>query len=192
MPCCEGGKRYTRPNAAVKYGQTRGERGRFGKSVFCLPEVRQAELGEWLNRHQSVIHHPCETLLAGVHWGYCLHCGSAVAYARGSSGRGGGRSCSIIRLVYSERLRLVSSVSGVLHEEEGCERADVRGRAVVVVLPVRYCVDCFAKARVCCLRVSRSYCCCHCVGRNFYNGQRRTTSVCRDNSESACAAAIVG
>ena len=31
-----------------------------------------------------------------------------------------------------------------------------------------------------------------CVGRNFYDGQRRTTSVCRDVGGSACAAATVG
>ena len=31
-----------------------------------------------------------------------------------------------------------------------------------------------------------------CVGRNLYDGQRRTTSVCCDVGGSACAAATVG
>ena len=56
-----------------------------------------------------------------------------VANARGYSGRGGGRGCYIVRLVYSERLQHVSGVSGVLSEEERRVSAGVGGRAVVVV-----------------------------------------------------------
>ena len=51
---------------------------------------------------------------------------------------------------------------------------------------------CCAKARVGCLREYCGYGCCHCVGRNFYDSQRRTTSACRDVGRSTCAAAIVG
>ena len=58
---------------------------------------------------------------------------SAVATARGSNGRGGGRRRSIIKLEYSERLRHVSGVSGILSEEERRVSAGVGGRAVVVV-----------------------------------------------------------
>ena len=70
----EGERHYTRPYTAVKYGQTRGERGRFGKSVFRLPKVIQAELGRLPYRHRSVSRYLCKTFPAGVHLGYCLHC----------------------------------------------------------------------------------------------------------------------
>ena len=124
----------------------------------------------------------------------CLHCAyhSAVTYAAGSSDRHGGRWCSVNWLVYSERPRRVSGVSGVLSELEGRVRAGVGGRAVVVViLPVVARVIsrrlvCIASVVIC------GYGCCHFVGRNFYDGQERTIGVCRDDGESACAAAIVG
>ena len=50
----------------------------------------------------------------------------------------------------------------------------------------------FAEARVCCLRDYCGYGCCRCVGRNFYDGQRKTTSVCSDDGENAFVAAIDG
>ena len=51
-----------------------GERGRFGKSVFHLPKVLQAELGGLPYRHRSVSYYLCGTFPAGVHLSYCLHC----------------------------------------------------------------------------------------------------------------------
>ena len=116
---------------------------------------------------------------------------SAVAYARGSSCRSGGRSCSVIRLVYSERRR-VSGVLGVLSEFEGRTRARIGGRAVVVVsLSVLARVNSRRLVRLASVItvVTVVY---RCVGGNFYDGLRRTTSACRGDGESACAAAIVG
>ena len=79
----ERGRRYTRPYPAVRYGQTRGECGRFGKSVFCVPNVLQAELGGWPYRHRSVSHYLCERFPAGVHLRYCLHCAQRRSECQG-------------------------------------------------------------------------------------------------------------
>ena len=101
--------------------------------MFCLPKVLQAELGGWPYRHQSVTHCLCESPRLACIWVVVYIVRRTVANARGYSGRGGGRGCYIVRLVYSERLQHVSGVSGVLSEEERRVSAGVGGRAVVVV-----------------------------------------------------------
>ena len=58
----------------MKYGQTRGERVVWGKSLLCLSKVLQAELGGWPYRHRSVSHYLCEKFPTGVHLSYFLHC----------------------------------------------------------------------------------------------------------------------
>ena len=56
-----------------------------------------------------------------------------VARARGFTGRGEGRMCSIVGLVHCDRLTRGSCASGVLSELEGRGVTGVVGRAVLVV-----------------------------------------------------------
>ena len=116
---------------------------------------------------------------------------SAVEYARGSSGRGSGRRYSSIRLVYNERLQRVSGVSGVLSDLAGRVRAGV-GRRVVVVVTLSVVARVTSRILVCVASVIIVVTVVVVASRGLLRGRIKAMGMCRDDGESACAAAIVG
>ena len=163
----EGGQRCACPYPAFKQGWIAAELIRLERFVLCAPTVLQAGPGAGGHRPWAVSRSD-KNRLASIRVAIFR---AAVARATRSTGRDGGRRCSIVRFVNCEtEARYLCFGRLVRAGGAWCYRCCEVSRAGSHL--VHCSVNRFAKARVGWLQYHCDYGCCHCVQTNFYDSQR--------------------